>query len=164
MDPLTVIISALTAGAAASAKDVVGQAVKDGYAGLKALIVRQFGQKADVEAALEGMEKKPDSQARQGVLKEELETAGAAQDAEVIRQAQALLDLLKQHGLVSGPSYQATLKGSGAIAQGEGAVAAGAGGVAVGGDVTSSTIITGNGNVVGDHSRSDVRTTKGEDE
>ena len=123
---------------AASAKDVVAQAVKDGYAGLKALIVRQFGQKADVEAALEGMEKKPDSQARQGVLKEELETAGAAQDAEVIRQAQALLDLLKQHGLVSGPSYQATLKGSGAIAQGEGAVAAGAGGVAAGRDIVGN--------------------------
>ena len=164
MDPLTVIISALTAGAAASAKDVVAQAVKDGYVGLKALIVRQFGQKADVEAALEGVEKKPDSEARQAVLKEELETAGAAQDAEVIRQAQALLDLLKQHGLVSGPSYQATVKGSGAIAQGEGAVAAGAGGVAVGRDVTGSTIITGDGNVVGDHSRSDVRVTKEEDE
>ncbi len=164
MDPLTVIISALTAGAAASAKDVVAQAVKDGYVGLKALIVRQFGQKADVEAALEGVEKKPDSEARQAVLKEELETAGAAQDAEVVRQAQALLELLKQHGLVSGPSYQATVKGSGAIAQGEGAVAAGAGGVAVGGNVTGSTIITGDGNVVGDHSRSDVRVTKEEDE
>ncbi|MBC7249312.1 MAG: hypothetical protein H5T62_03435 [Anaerolineae bacterium] len=164
MDPLTVIISALAAGATAAAKDVVAQAVKDGYAGLKALIVRKFGRKGDVEAALAGVEKKPDSEARQAVLKEELETAGAAQDAEVVRQAQALLELLKQHGLVSGPSYQATLKGSGAIAQGEGAVAAGAGGVAVGGSVTGSTIITGDGNVVGDHSRSDVRVTKGEDE
>ena len=164
MDPLTVIISALTAGAAAAAKDVVAQAVKDGYVGLKDLIVRQFGQKADVEAALEGVEKKPDSEARQAVLKEELKAAGAAQDAEVVRQAQALLELLKQHGLVSGPSYQATVKGSGAIAQGEGAVAAGAGGVAVGRDVTGSTIITGDGNVVGDHSRSDVRVTKEEDE
>jgi hypothetical protein len=34
-----------------------------------------------------------------------------------------------------GPSYQATLHGSGAIAQGAGAVAAGEGGVAVGGNV-----------------------------
>jgi len=165
MDPLTVIISALTAGAAAAAKDVVAQVIKDGYAGLKTLVVRRFGQKGDVETALEGVEKKPDSEARQGVLKEELEKAGAAQDTEVVRQAQALLALLQEHGLVSGPSYQATLKGSGAIAQGPGAVAAGAGGVAVGGGVTGSTIITGDGNVVGDHSRSNVRiSTKGEDE
>ena len=165
MGPLTVIISALTAGAAASAKDVVAQVVKDGYAGLKTLVVRRFGQKGDVEAALEGVEKKPDSEARQAVLKEELEKAGAAQDAEVVRQAQALLAVLQEHGLVAGPSYQATLKGSGAIAQGPGAVAAGAGGVAMGGGVTGSTIITGDGNVVGDHSRSDVRiSTKGEDE
>ena len=164
MDPLTVIISALTAGAAAAAKDVVAQAVKDGYVGLKALIVRRFGQKADVKDALKGVEKKPDSEARQAVLKEELKAAGAAQDAEVVRQAQALLELLKQHGLVSGTTYKATLVGSGAIAQGPGAVAAGERGVAVGGDVTGSTIITGDGNVVGNHSRSDVRATKEEDE
>ena len=165
MDPLTVIISALTAGAAAAAKDVVAQVIKDGYAGLKALVVRRFGQKGDVEAALEGVEKKPDSQARQGVLKEELEKAGAAQDAEVVRQAQALLALLEQHGLVSGPSYQATLKGSGAIAQGPGAKAVGERGVLVEGDAKGGVIITGDGNVVGDHSRSDVRiSTKGEDE
>jgi hypothetical protein len=131
MDPITLIVTAATAGAVAASKDVAAQAVKDGYAALKALIVRKFGQKVDVAA----LEKDPDSKARQGVLKEELETAGAAQDAEVVQQAQALLDLLKQHGLEAGPSYQAELRGSGAIAQGPGAVAAGKGGVAVGGDV-----------------------------
>jgi len=164
MDPQTVIISALTAGAAASAKEVVAQAVKDGYAGLKALVVRKFGQKGDVEAALEGVEKKPDSEARQAVLREELEVAGVAQDAEVVRQAQALLGLLKQHGLVTGPSYQATLSGSGAIAQGPGAVAAGERGVAVGGDVQGGVIVTGEGNVIGDHSRSQVRSDPGEED
>ena len=149
MDPQTVIVSALTAGAAASTKEVVAQAVKDGYAGLKALVVRKFGRKGDVEAALEGVEKKPHSEARQAVLREELETAGVAQDTEVVRQAQALLALLKQQGLVTGPSYQATLSGSGAIAQGPGAVAAGERGIAVGGEVKGSTIVTGDGNVVG---------------
>jgi hypothetical protein len=102
---------------------------------LKALIVRKFGEKADVAGAVEVVEKKPDSEARQAVLREELETAEAAQDAEVVQQAQALLDLLKQHGLTAGPSYQATVIGSGAIAQGPGAVTTGEGGVAVGGDV-----------------------------
>jgi hypothetical protein len=135
MDPITIIVTAVTAGAVAASKDVAAQVVKDGYAALKALLVRKFGQEADVAGAIEGVEKKPGSEARQSVLKEELETAGAAQDADLVQQAQALLDLLKQHGLIAGPSYQAELRGSGAIAQGPGATAAGAGGVAVGGDV-----------------------------
>jgi hypothetical protein len=135
MDPITIIVTAVTAGAVVASKDVAAQAVKDGYAALKALLVHKFGQEADVVGAVEGVEKKPDSEAWQSVLKEKLETARAAQDADLVQQAQALLDLLKQHGLIAGPSYQATLTGSGAIAQGPGAVAAGAGGVAVGGDV-----------------------------
>jgi hypothetical protein len=156
MDPLTVIVSAVVAGVAASAKDVVTQAVKDGYAGLKALIVRKFGQKADVEDALAGLEKKHDSEARQAVLKEELQSAGADQDAEVVQQAQVLLELLKEHGVASSPSYHATLTGSGAIAQGPGAVAAGERGVAVGRDVKGGVIITGDDNVVGDTGSSQV--------
>jgi hypothetical protein len=43
-------------------------------------------------------------------------------------------------------TYQATNRGSGAIAQGRGAVAAGERGVAIGGNVSGSTIITGDGN------------------
>ena len=135
MDPITIIVTALVAGAAVGSKDVAGQAVKDGYAALRALLVHKFGGQTDVAGALEEVEKKPDSEARQGVLKEELATAKAGQDAEVVRQAQALLDLLKEQGLAAGTSYQATLTGSGAIAQGPGAVAAGAGGVAVGGSI-----------------------------
>jgi hypothetical protein len=143
MDPLAMIVTALAAGASAAAKGVAGQAVKDGYAGLKALVVRKFGGKADVEGALDGVEKNPDSEARQAVLNEELATAQAGQDQELIQQAQAFLDLLKKEGFVSGPSYQATVTGSGAIAQGEGAVAAGAGGIAVGGNVQGGISVGG---------------------
>ena len=53
-------------------------------------------------------------------------------------------------------SYHAEVRGSGAIAQGPGAVSAGAGGVAVGGNV-GGTVITGDGNVIGDHSSSRVQ-------
>lgn len=45
--------------------------------------------------------------------------------------------------------YQAHLEGDGAIAQGDGAVAVGRGGIHIGGNVTSSTVITGNNNIVG---------------
>ena len=51
--------------------------------------------------------------------------------------------------------YEAKVEGSGAVAQGDGAVAAGERGVAIGGNA-GGTIITGDGNVVGDHSSSEV--------
>jgi disulfide oxidoreductase YuzD len=143
MDPVTMIATALVAGAVAAGKDVATQTVKDSYAGLKAVLVRKFGEKSDVVDAVERMNKKPDSEARQAVLKEELETAKAGQDAEVVGQAQALLNLLKEHGLATGPSYHAELHGSGAIAQGEGAAAAGAGGIAVGGRVEGGIHVSG---------------------
>lgn len=47
----------------------------------------------------------------------------------------------------SGPRYQATLHGSGAIAQGPDAQAAGEGGVVVGGNV-GGNIVTGSGNTI----------------
>jgi len=93
--------------------------------------------------------------------------AEVAADAEFAARLKGLLAEYEQaaqaHAAASGTTYRAELKGSGAIAQGPGAVAAGAGGVAVGGSVRGSTVITGHGNVVGDHSRSSVRSTEEKD-
>ena len=119
------------------------QPLEDRAAALGIEFLAALGTIPQATDAVERVENKPESEARQAVLKEELETAQAGQDADVVQSAGALLDLLKEHGLASGPSYQATLSGSGAIAQGEGAVAAGERGVAVGGDVKGGTIVTG---------------------
>ena len=144
MDPtIATIVTAIVAGAAAASKDVAAQVVKDAYAGLKTLITGKFGDKTDVESAIQGVEKKPASESRKGVLQEELEDAQAGEAKDVVEQAQALLELLKEHGEVT---YRAELKGSGAIAQGPGAQAAGERGVIIGGDAQGSTIITGDKN------------------
>ena len=135
MEPIAIIIAALVGGAAAAAKGVGAQVVKDAYNGLKTLVIRKFGGQGKVTVALEQAEKTPSSEPWQAVLKEELAGVGADQDEELVRQAQALLDLLKAHGAAPSTTYTATVTGSGAIAQGPGATAAGAGGVAVGGDV-----------------------------
>ena len=143
MDPVTMIVSAVVAGVVAASKDVAGQAVKDAYAALKSLITRKLGAQADVENALEQVEKKPESKARQAVLKEELETAGSGQDTEIVSQAQVLFDLLKEIGQVPGPSYRAEIHGGGAIAQGEQAKAVGEHGVLV--DQARAPTVIGDG-------------------
>lgn len=144
MDPITLITAALTAGVAAASQDLVSQAIKDAYNGLKSLVVKRFGDQSAVAQAIRQAEEKPQSTGRQTVLREELEAVHADQDAEVISQAQALLDLLKRHGQAGITSYTATLTGSGAIAQGARATAAGEGGVAVGGNVYGGIRVVSN--------------------
>ncbi|MGH2358392.1 MAG: hypothetical protein ACRDGJ_10345 [Candidatus Limnocylindria bacterium] len=135
METIIQIVTALAAGALAATPEVAGQAVKDAYAGLKDLVVRKLGGKGEVEAAVKLLERKPESEERKTALAEELEAAGAGDDRDLGYAAQALLDLLKAHGLASGTSYQATVIGPGAVAQGPGATAAGQGGTAIGGNL-----------------------------
>ena len=150
MDPISIIVAALVAGAAAAGKDAAAEAVKDAYHGFKELIMRKFGAKGAVAAMIEQVEQQPDEPAWQPALQVGLQQAQADKDPEVMEQAQKLWDLLKSLGLSGGTSYQATLTGSGAIAQGPGAVAAGAGGVAVGGSVQGGVHIGGSGKASGE--------------
>jgi disulfide oxidoreductase YuzD len=55
MEPISLILAALAAGATGAAKDTAGTAVKDAYEGLKALIKKKFAEKGktvDILAAL----------------------------------------------------------------------------------------------------------------
>lgn len=143
MDPVTLIVSAVALGAAAAAKELVPQAIKDAYAGFKALLVRKFGGAANVEDAVKKVEDKPESEGRKAVLQEEIEAAKPAIDPELLAKAEALLKQLQEAGQApAGVSYTATLTGGGAIAQGPGARAAGQGGVIVDGG-NSGNINTG---------------------
>jgi hypothetical protein len=161
MDPIAMIVSALVTGAVAATQTVAGQAVKESYAAFKALIQRKFSQQPDLVDAVAKVTGRPDSTARQAALSEELQLAHAEQDAELVRAAGQLLDLLAQPGQ-AGVRNQASNTGSGALAQGAGALAAGQGGVAIGGNVSGSPIVTGSYNVVGDRTgvvrESDVAT------
>jgi hypothetical protein len=69
--------------------------VKDGYEALKAVIRRKFGKDSDLSDAVDKLEKNPTSPGRKETLKEELATAKADQDAELIQAAQALLEKVK---------------------------------------------------------------------
>ena len=91
MDPLTVILSALSL-AGTVLKPVADQAIKDGYVGLKELIIRKFGGKEpELTQVLDQNEKRPDvyKPAAEAALKQ----VGADQDQEILDKA---TDLLKR--------------------------------------------------------------------
>jgi hypothetical protein len=91
MDALTSIVTALAAGAAAGLNPTVAQAVKDGYAALKALIQRKYAQ-VNVDLIEQG----PASEGRRTVVQEDLAKTNAATDPELLRVAKALLDALQR--------------------------------------------------------------------
>ncbi len=92
MDPITIIVTALAAGAAAGLKPTAEQAIKDAYAGVKALIQRKYG-----TLSVEALEQKPDSKTKRASVAEDLTDVGAGNDNELLDQAKALLDAIKVH-------------------------------------------------------------------
>lgn len=86
MDPITVILSAL----AVAGGKVADQAIRDGYAGLKALIVRKFGRgQPKLEERLDDYVADQDTFAKPA--EKALREAGAGADQEVLEEAKDLL-------------------------------------------------------------------------
>jgi hypothetical protein len=92
MDPVTLIVTALAAGAAVGTEDTVSAMVRDAYAGLKALAKKRLGGRPGAELVLVGHEQAPETW--QAPLMAELTQSGADGDGDLIAAAQALLDLV----------------------------------------------------------------------
>ena len=60
MDPITLIVTALAAGAALGVKDTTSSAVKDAYAGLKALVRKRLAGRPGADLVLARHEKAPE--------------------------------------------------------------------------------------------------------
>ena len=89
MDPISLIIAALVAGAAKAA----GNVAPDAYNGLKALIKRKFAGEPKAEMVLEEHETDPETY--EAPLKKKLAEAGVDKDEEIIKKAESLLKQLK---------------------------------------------------------------------
>ena len=89
MDPLTLIVTAVVAGAAAAAKETAGDAIKDAYMGLKALIQRKFAGKPEAETVLKEHESDPETW--NAPLKKKLNEVRAPEDDAILKAAQDLL-------------------------------------------------------------------------
>ena len=100
MDPVTVIVTALTAGAASALQDGASAVVTDAYARLKALVKVRFAGRSKGELVLAEYEAAP--QTWEAPLAAELSAAGAEGDADLLAAAQALMSLVDEQGTRSG--------------------------------------------------------------
>lgn len=109
MDPITVIVTALVAGGAAGLQSSAGDAIKDAYAGLKALISRHFGSRPEVTVAVEQVQESPEVWT--APLKDALTKAGADQVPEIVRAAQEVMRLVEPEAAKAG-KYNVTITGN----------------------------------------------------
>lgn len=92
MDQITpAIIGALIAGV----KKVGESTIPDLYKALKTLLIKKFGKKSEVAEATDKLEARPESEARQKLLAEEVAQVKADQDPEILEAAKKLTQALQ---------------------------------------------------------------------
>jgi hypothetical protein len=119
VDPVTLIVTALATGAAQGITGTTSSAIKDAYAGLKALVRKRLAGRPDAEVVLARHEQAPDTW--RAPLMEELGQAGAGSDPDLVAAAQALLQLLDQAGTRAG-KYTIDARGAQGVMAGDGNV------------------------------------------
>jgi hypothetical protein len=121
MEPVTLILAALTAGASAGALDALKDDAKDkakaAYAKLQGLVKKRVSGRPHAELALAEYDSAPLKW--EGLLTAELTEAGAAQDADLLSAAKALMELIDQAGARSG-KYAVTISDSRGVQVGDG--------------------------------------------
>jgi len=116
MDPVTLIVTALAAGAASVLQDEASSTVKDAYARLKALVKQRFASRPSGEMVL--VEHQASPEAWEGLLAAELSEAGAHSDANLVAAAQALMNLVDESGSRAG-KYDVTVQDSQGVQVGD---------------------------------------------
>jgi hypothetical protein len=100
MDPVTVIVTALAAGAAAALNETAGQAVRDAYAGLKNLVRDRLKGTPGADVVLERHEADP--QTWEPGLKSILSETNSDKDEAIIEAAKRLLEVADPAGSSAG--------------------------------------------------------------
>jgi hypothetical protein len=96
MDPITLIVTALAAGAASAMQDDAKSAVKTAFERLRHLVKNRFASPDNGQFMLDKHAAAPDIW--QAPLKQELEQSGAASDSDLIEAAQRLMQLVDPQG------------------------------------------------------------------
>jgi hypothetical protein len=116
MDPVSLIVAALAAGASSALKDTAAEAVKDAYNGLKSLLKRKLGDRPAAQVALDKHEESPEVWEKP--LQEEIKQSGVADDEEIIKTAQRLMALVDPDGARAG-KYNVNISGGKGIVVGD---------------------------------------------
>jgi hypothetical protein len=116
MDPITLIVTALAAGAASGVRDTASSAVKDAYANLKALLRKRFAGRQAGELVLAEHEKAPETWREPLAL--QLGEAGAGRDADLVAAAQELMRLVDAAGSRAG-KYTVDVRGAQGVQVGD---------------------------------------------
>jgi hypothetical protein len=121
MDPITLIVAALVAGAATGAldelKDGTKAGVKAAYAKLRALATRKVAGNPGAEAALAEIEADPETW--KAPLAVKLTQLGAANDQDLVTAAKAFMDLIDEAGAKAG-KYNVTITNAHGVQIGDG--------------------------------------------
>jgi hypothetical protein len=117
VDPVSLVLNALTSGAAQGVADSVSDAVKSAYGKLKELVGANLSGNKSAEVVL--AEHANDPETWQTPLVKALATSGALEDQAVIQAAQQLMALLDPAGTAQG-KYQIDLRGAQGVQVGDG--------------------------------------------
>jgi len=112
MDPISLIVTALAAGASAALKDTASAAIKDTYAALKTLVRKYLNGDISVESQLDVVDGQPE---RASSLKQHLDSTGADRDEELLRLSHELLERIDPTGAQAGKYNVNVSGGKGAV-------------------------------------------------
>lgn len=90
MDPISIIVAAVIAGAASGAQGVASEGIADAYRSLKALLRLRFGRGSETDRAVDEIEGSPES--GEVALRAALADASADRDDELVALARQLLE------------------------------------------------------------------------
>ncbi len=117
LDPLTLILGALTSGAVQGIADSAADSVKDAYARLKGLVARRLAGNRTGDVVL--AEHAADPGTWQVPLAKALTESGASSDLAIIDAARELMALLDEAGSQAG-KYNVDLRGAQGVQVGDG--------------------------------------------
>jgi hypothetical protein len=116
MEPVTLILGALAAGALGGVGEAATSAVRDAYQGLRGLLTKKLAGRASAEVAL--VEHETDPVTWRDPLAQALRASGAAGDPTVIKAAQQLMALMDEAGARAG-KYHVDLRGAQGVQAGD---------------------------------------------
>jgi hypothetical protein len=123
MDPITIILTALAAGATTGAldglKDEVKEQVKAAWGKLRGMVSKRLHDAGDERGEAVLTEYQEDPKTWEGGLKKKLTAAEADKDEALLAAAKAVLALVDQQGTRSG-KYHVTVTGSEGVQVGDG--------------------------------------------